>query len=260
MTVGEIAKRAGVSVRTLYHYEAIGLLTPDGRTEAGYRLYGDAGVVRLQQIRSLRHLGFGLEQIGDLLNRRGLTPLRVIELHLDQLHRQIAAQRQLSIRLAGIAARLRSAGEVSVDDDRGDDQDEELLHTGAVGGASRARTPTRRGRNAPGGGRLAAPDRRGPRRDGAGNRPGERASSVARRTLARAGSGVHRRQSRDRPVPPTDVGTGGKPLGIERHTRAGRRGPGDGALPVRRRGVNGDGGRVDPRRRPATDPRSVPGG
>ncbi len=116
MTVGALAKRTGVSVRTLHHYEAVGLLIPDGRSDAGYRLYGDTGVVRLQQIRSLRQLGFGLEQIGDLLNRRGLTPLQVIELHLDQLRRQIVRQQRLSVRLEGIAARLREAAEVSVDD------------------------------------------------------------------------------------------------------------------------------------------------
>src|SRR5687767_1498487 len=114
MTVGVLAKRTGVSVRTLHHYEAVGLLTPEGRTEAGYRLYGDADVIRLQQIRSLRQLGLGLERIGDLLNRRGLTPLQVIELHLDQLRRQIEGQQRLSIRLEGIAGRLRAAAEVSV--------------------------------------------------------------------------------------------------------------------------------------------------
>jgi MerR family transcriptional regulator, thiopeptide resistance regulator len=116
MTVGALATRTGVSVRTLHHYEAIGLLTPEGRTEAGYRLYGDADVVRLQQIRSLRQLGFGLDQIGDLLNRRGLTPLQVVEMHLDQLRQHIAAQQHLSLRLEGIARRLREAVGVSVDD------------------------------------------------------------------------------------------------------------------------------------------------
>jgi DNA-binding transcriptional MerR regulator len=116
MTVGELAKRSGVSVRTLHHYEAVGLLCPAGRTEAGYRFYTDAEVVRLQQIRSLRQLGLGLEEIGDLLNRRGLSPLRVIELHLAELRRQIAAQERLSARLEGIAAALRAAAEVSVED------------------------------------------------------------------------------------------------------------------------------------------------
>jgi DNA-binding transcriptional MerR regulator len=116
MKIGELAKRTGVSVRTLHHYEAVGLLTPDGRTEAGYRLYGDSGVVRLQQIRSLRQFGFGLEQIGELLDRRRLSPLQVIEFHLEQLRRQIEAERRLSERLEGIAERLRAAAEVSVDD------------------------------------------------------------------------------------------------------------------------------------------------
>ena len=67
--VGELAKRTGVSVRTLHYYEEIGLLAPSRRSEAGYRLYGDADVVRLQQIMSLRQLGFSLEQIRDCLHR-----------------------------------------------------------------------------------------------------------------------------------------------------------------------------------------------
>lgn len=116
MTVGLLAKRTGVSVRTLHHYEAVGLLTPEGRTEAGYRLYGEADVVRLQQIVSLRQLGFGLEQIAELLHRRGLSALQVIEFHLEQLRRQIEAERRLSERLEGIAGRLRAAIDVSVED------------------------------------------------------------------------------------------------------------------------------------------------
>jgi DNA-binding transcriptional MerR regulator len=116
MTVGALAKRTGVSVRALHHYEAVGLLTPAARTEAGYRLYSDGDVARLHQIRSLRQLGFGLDQIGDLLDRRELSPLQVVEMHLTQLRRQIEGQQRLSVRLAGIAERLRATDDVSVDD------------------------------------------------------------------------------------------------------------------------------------------------
>jgi len=62
-TVGEVARLAGVSVRTLHHYDAIGLLEPSVRTEAGYRLYGPEDLAGLQQVLFFRELGFGLEDI-----------------------------------------------------------------------------------------------------------------------------------------------------------------------------------------------------
>src|SRR3990170_1630005 len=92
MKVGELAKRTGVSVRTLHYYEEIGLLTPSGRSKAGHRLYGADDIVRLQQIRSLRQLGFSLDEIGDCLRRPDFSPLHVIELNMTQLGEQIALQ------------------------------------------------------------------------------------------------------------------------------------------------------------------------
>ncbi len=62
-TVGEVAKLAKVSVRTLHHYDSIGLLDPSGRTEAGYRLYEMPDLERLQQVLFFRELGFSLDEI-----------------------------------------------------------------------------------------------------------------------------------------------------------------------------------------------------
>ena len=62
--IGELAAMARVSVRTLRHYEALGLLTPTARTEAGYRLYGSAQLERLYRILALRALNLPLEEIG----------------------------------------------------------------------------------------------------------------------------------------------------------------------------------------------------
>jgi len=62
-TVGEAAKLAKVSVRTLHHYDEVGLLEPSGRTEAGYRLYTVSDLERLQQIMLFRELGFALPDI-----------------------------------------------------------------------------------------------------------------------------------------------------------------------------------------------------
>jgi DNA-binding transcriptional MerR regulator len=66
-TVGAVARMSGVTVRTLHHYDEIGLLRPSGRSENGYRRYTDADLGRLQQILFYRELGFGLDDIGKVL-------------------------------------------------------------------------------------------------------------------------------------------------------------------------------------------------
>lgn len=63
LTVGEIAELAGVTVRTLHHYDELGLVSAQRRTESGYRLYGDAEVARLQEVLFFRELGFPLDEI-----------------------------------------------------------------------------------------------------------------------------------------------------------------------------------------------------
>lgn len=62
-TVGEVARLTGVTVRTLHHYDAIGLVRPSARSDAGYRLYADADLLRLQQVLVVRELGVPLDQI-----------------------------------------------------------------------------------------------------------------------------------------------------------------------------------------------------
>lgn len=64
----EFARMSGVTVRTLHHYDRIGLLKPSGYTEAGYRLYRKPDLIRLQQIVTLKFIGFSLTQIKNLLN------------------------------------------------------------------------------------------------------------------------------------------------------------------------------------------------
>ncbi len=66
-TVGEVARLANVTVRTLHHYDAVGLVCPSARTEAGYRLYDDEDLARLQQVLLYRALGFGLDEIRALM-------------------------------------------------------------------------------------------------------------------------------------------------------------------------------------------------
>lgn len=68
MKVKEVADLVGISVRTLHHYDEIGLLTPDGATEAGYRLYSDHNLMALQQILFFRALGFPLKKIKTIMS------------------------------------------------------------------------------------------------------------------------------------------------------------------------------------------------
>ena len=66
--MGRLAELAGVTVRTLHHYDEIGLVQPSGRTSAGYRVYGAADVDRLRQVLLYRRLGFGLREVADLVS------------------------------------------------------------------------------------------------------------------------------------------------------------------------------------------------
>jgi DNA-binding transcriptional MerR regulator len=83
MNVGEVAALAGVTVRTLHHYDRIGLLSPSGRTAAGYRQYSPADLDRLHQVLLYRELGFPLEEVGTLLDAPDADP----EVHLRRQHR-----------------------------------------------------------------------------------------------------------------------------------------------------------------------------
>lgn len=114
--IGELAWRTGLTVRTLHHYDEIGLLSPSYRTGSGHRLYTAEDVQRLQMIVSLRQLDLPLREIGEWLARPDVAPHRVIELHLDRLREQIETRQTLYRRLSVIAERLRSAEEVSAED------------------------------------------------------------------------------------------------------------------------------------------------
>lgn len=114
MKVGDLAKQTGVSVRTLHYYDEIGLLSPSHRTEAGYRLYGEDDIIRLQQIVSLRQIGFSLDQIQECLEQEQFSPYHVVQLHLSQLKEQMALQQQLYARLEAIAIHLQSTEAISI--------------------------------------------------------------------------------------------------------------------------------------------------
>lgn len=67
MHIGELAERTALSLRTIRHYDEVGILTPSGRTEGGFRLYTEDDFTRLMLIRRMKPLGYSLEQMGELL-------------------------------------------------------------------------------------------------------------------------------------------------------------------------------------------------
>jgi DNA-binding transcriptional MerR regulator len=83
--VDELSKLAGVSARTLRHYDSLGLLAPRGRRENGYRVYGAAEVDRLQQILFYRELGVPLDEIKNMLDGEAFDAPRALEGHLKAL-------------------------------------------------------------------------------------------------------------------------------------------------------------------------------
>ncbi len=85
-TVHHVATMAGVSVRTLHHYDQIKLLRPSSRTAAGYRLYGEDDLLRLQQILFFRELDFPLGDIQRILDDPGFDPIQALESHRRMLH------------------------------------------------------------------------------------------------------------------------------------------------------------------------------
>ena len=87
-TVHEVAELSGVSVRTLHHYDAIGLLKPTEITEAGYRLYDDRALKRLQSILLFRELQFPLKEIKGILDSPGFDEKAAIRQQIEMLRMQ----------------------------------------------------------------------------------------------------------------------------------------------------------------------------
>lgn len=108
--IGELARRSGVTVRALRHYDEIGLLAPSERTVSGHRRYTPDDVRRLYRIRALRSLGLSLDEIARVLassegDLRAVLTAQVTA--LDQQARQLAALRE---RVGGLLARLGGTG------------------------------------------------------------------------------------------------------------------------------------------------------
>ena len=102
LTVQEVSEMTGVSVRTLHHYDAIGLLKPAEVTQAGYRLYDDGSLKRLHSILFFRELQFSLKEIKDILDDPGFDPqkaldqqIRLLELQRERIDRIIKQAKEM---------------------------------------------------------------------------------------------------------------------------------------------------------------------
>ncbi|QYG93837.1 MerR family transcriptional regulator [Iamia sp. SCSIO 61187] len=116
--VGEVAEATGLTVRTLHHYDEIGLLVASGRTPSGHRLYAPADIERLYRICLLRRLGLPLDEIGSVLDDPGWDTRSALVRHRLELERRMAAEARLRTHLVRIE---------SLDGDDGGPPTEDLL-------------------------------------------------------------------------------------------------------------------------------------
>ena len=118
LTVKQVSQLTGLSVRTLHHYDKIGLLRPARVSGAGYRLYDDSSLARLQSILLFRELRFSLKEICQLLDRPDFDPVKAIDGQLVLLQ----AQRQRLDELIQLALKIQTTGEITMNFKPFDDQ------------------------------------------------------------------------------------------------------------------------------------------
>ena len=106
----------GLSVRTLHHYEELGLLIPTHRTASGHRLYGEAEVAELYKILALKKLGMSLEEIRAWLNSGSFGVLDALRMQRTRVNTQIRTLQTVDRRLELIEKRMSEAEHISVDD------------------------------------------------------------------------------------------------------------------------------------------------
>ena len=113
--VGEVAAATGLTVRTLHHYDEIGLLPASGRTPSGHRLYSAADLERLYRICLLRRIGFPLSEIGQVLDDPSWDIQASLGHHQHQIDLRMEAEGRLRRRLAHMASSLDDAGPATRD-------------------------------------------------------------------------------------------------------------------------------------------------
>ena len=114
-TVAQVARRTGITVRTLHHYEAEGLLLPAGRSKKGYRLYGAVELQRLQHVLSLKALGFSLADIRQCLDEAAPNLETVLRQQIVRLREVIVRQSKLLERMEAVADRAERGGMIDAE-------------------------------------------------------------------------------------------------------------------------------------------------
>jgi DNA-binding transcriptional MerR regulator len=104
MLIGEVSKQSGISARMLRHYDRIGLVSPTGRTQGGYRQYSEEDVRRLFQVEGLRSLGLSLHDIADALGDLSFSPASMVEQLTARTHDRLAREEELLRRLSQVQA------------------------------------------------------------------------------------------------------------------------------------------------------------
>lgn len=115
LKIGELAKKVGLSVRALHHYDAIGLLSPSQRGDGGARLYGRDDLIRLHRIEALKQLGYSLADIKATLDAPGGAPLRVLEQQIAALNAQALQAQRLSGQLQHLLELTAAGGDTVAD-------------------------------------------------------------------------------------------------------------------------------------------------
>lgn len=116
LKVGELARRSGITIRTLHYYHSIELLVPSARSDAGYRLYNREDITRLHHIQALRRMGVALAEIDSILAHSGLALPAVIEQQIAMLDRQLTQITTLRSRLQHMHAQLTQGSEPELND------------------------------------------------------------------------------------------------------------------------------------------------
>ncbi|WP_334186611.1 MerR family transcriptional regulator [Noviherbaspirillum sp.] len=116
LKIGQLARRTGVTIRALRHYDEIGLLSPSTRSEGGFRLYDQEDVGKLYRIQALCRLNLTLAEIHQILSVGGASFPDVVDKQVAFLDHQISHAVALRDRLTGLQARLKQSGNLAMDD------------------------------------------------------------------------------------------------------------------------------------------------
>jgi MerR family transcriptional regulator, thiopeptide resistance regulator len=116
LKVGELARRTGLTVRALHHYDSIGLLHPTGRSDGGYRLYSRDDVARLHGIQTLRRMGLSLADVAQLLDGGAVTLPAILARQIGTLDQEIVQAQALRERLSVMQSILSGGGQPEIDD------------------------------------------------------------------------------------------------------------------------------------------------